>query len=112
MTSLTLAERREQQSISRCKSREALNPRGGGVPSDGNELMEKILADLRSTTHMEVLKRVRALPEIRRGKVLNIRCQITQGTYKVSSRLERVIDLTILTEPNDTRGKIPEPPPA
>ncbi|MFC1652898.1 hypothetical protein ACFL3F_04175 [Planctomycetota bacterium] len=54
--------------------------------------MEQRLKDSRSTPQVEVLKRVGALPEIRRGKVLNICRQITQGTYEVTGRLERVID--------------------
>ncbi len=59
---------------------------------DEDLLMEQILDGLRTTPLGEVLKRIAALPDIRRGKVLNIRRQLTVETYKVAKRLDRAID--------------------
>ena len=92
MTTLTLSERREQQSINRCKSRLAPNNRGGGASSDSDILMKQILKDLRAMPQEQLLKRIASLPEIRRGKVLNICRQIRQGDYSVENRLDRTID--------------------
>jgi len=39
-----------------------------------------------------VLRRIASLFGVRRGKVLNIRRQIAQGTYNVEDRLERATD--------------------
>jgi hypothetical protein len=59
---------------------------------DQDILMEQILVDLRTTPQGRVLKRIATLSDIRRGKVLNIRRQLTVGTYKVAKRLDRVMD--------------------
>jgi hypothetical protein len=69
------------------------------ITPDKDLLMEQILDGLRATPQREVLKRIAILPDIRRGKVVNIRRQLTVGTYKVAGRLDRVIDriLAIIT---------------
>ena len=69
------------------------------IVPDRDLLMKRILDSLRATPPGEVLKRLAALPDIRRGKVLNIRHQLAAGTYKVTGRLNRVIDrvLAIIT---------------
>jgi hypothetical protein len=54
--------------------------------------MEQILANMDTTPPEEVLKRITSLPDIRRGKVLDIRRQLTEGTYEVADRLDRAID--------------------
>jgi hypothetical protein len=54
--------------------------------------MEWILEKLQSTPQTKVLKRIASLPNIRRGKVLNVRRRIRKGSYSVEDRLERVID--------------------
>jgi hypothetical protein len=71
---------------------------GPDVP-DKDLLMERILDGLRATPKGEVLKRIAALPDIRRGKVVNIRRQLAVGNYKVAGRLNRVMDrlLAIIT---------------
>ncbi len=92
MATLTLNERREQQSISRCQSRVALNHRGGRVSLDNDVLMRQILKDLQSMPQEQLLQRIASLPEIRRGKVLNICRQIREGAYSVENRLDRAID--------------------
>ena len=74
------------------KSQEARNDQGRPTPPDGDGLMEQILEDLNATPPEEVLQRIASLPHIRRDKVLTIRRQITEGTYEVAGRLDRVID--------------------
>ncbi len=59
---------------------------------DGDEVMEAILENIHATPIGRVLKRISTLPEIRKGKVLNMRRQITAGTYDVSDRLDQALD--------------------
>ena len=59
---------------------------------DGDEVMEAILENIHATPIGRVLKRISTLPEIRKGKVLNLRRQITAGTYDVADRLEEALD--------------------
>jgi len=54
--------------------------------------MERILENMNTTPQEEVLKKIAPLPEIRRRKVLDIRRQITEGTYEVADWLDRTID--------------------
>lgn len=62
---------------------------------DGDEMMEAILDNIHATPIGRVLKRISSLPEIRKGKVLNLRRQITDGTYDVSDRLDEVLDTVL-----------------
>jgi hypothetical protein len=55
-------------------------------------LMEEILANINGTPLGQVLRRMAALPEIRRGKVMRLRQEITDGTYDESERLEVALD--------------------
>ena len=59
---------------------------------DDDELMEAILENIHSTPLGRVLKTIGSLPEIRRGKVFNLRRQINEGTYDVSDRLDLALD--------------------
>ena len=65
--------------------------------------MEQILENMRSTPWEEVLKRIASSPHIRRGKVLSIRRQITEGTYEIEDRLDGAIDgvLEAITCPSE-----------
>ena len=54
--------------------------------------MERILGNMNSTPQEEVLKRIASLPDIRRGKVLRIHRQVTEGTYPVVNRLDEAMD--------------------
>ena len=76
----------------RRRSQEARKDQGRDAPPNGSVLMEQIFEDLSTKPQEEVLKRIAFLPDIRRGKVLNIRRQITKGAYEVTSRLDRAID--------------------
>jgi anti-sigma28 factor (negative regulator of flagellin synthesis) len=54
--------------------------------------MEQILENMNTTPQEEALMRITSLPDIRRDKVLDIRRQLTEGTYEVADRLDGAID--------------------
>lgn len=54
--------------------------------------MEQILENVNNTPMGQVLKKIALLPEVRRDKVLNVRRQITEGSYNLGERLEVAID--------------------
>ena len=87
----TLVEMPELQSTDRCKSQDAGNNQGRDASPNDDGLMEQILEDLNTTPPEEVLKRIASLPDIRRGKVLSIRRQLTEETYEVAGRLDRAM---------------------
>jgi len=68
------------------------NDPGRDTPPNSDVLMERILENMNTTPQEEVLKKIAPLPEIRRRKVLDIRRQITEGTYEVADWLDRTID--------------------
>jgi hypothetical protein len=55
-------------------------------------LMEEIINNLNNTPVGQVLKKLAALPEVRQQKVLNVRQQLTSGSYDLSERLDVVLD--------------------
>jgi hypothetical protein len=88
----TLVEMPELQSTDRCKSQDAGNNQGRDTSPKDDGLMEQILENMRSTPWEEALKRIASSRHIRRGKVLSIRRQLTQGTYQMEDRLDGAID--------------------
>ena len=58
--------------------------------ADQDLLMEQILENINTTPIGQVLKKIASLP--RRGKVLNVRCQLTKGGYDLNERLNLVLD--------------------
>jgi len=80
----------ELRPTDRRKPQDARNDQDTSPESD--VLMEQILEDLNTTPQEEVLKRIASLPRTRRDKVLDIRRQLTEGTYEVADRLDRAID--------------------
>ena len=92
MATSTLLERPELQSAGLCTPRDAANDLGEGPSPNDVVAMESILENIKSKPLEQVVKEVATVPEIRRGKVLNIRRQIAQGTYNVEDRLERATD--------------------
>jgi hypothetical protein len=82
----------ELQPADRRKSHDARDDQGHDTPPRGDILMERILAKMNIKPREEVLKRIAFLSNIRRGKVLRVRRQVTDGTYGVVDRLEKVID--------------------
>ena len=80
-----------------------INGRFGGQNRQGDSLdeslapdedliMEQILENLNTTPIGKVLKRIATLPEVRKQKVLDVRRQITEGKYDLSSRLDVALD--------------------
>jgi hypothetical protein len=59
---------------------------------DEDLIMEQILENLNTTPIGKVLKRIALLPEVRRKKVLDVRRQLTEGEYDLSSRLDVALD--------------------
>jgi hypothetical protein len=78
-----------------------VNGRFGGQKRKGDSLnenmdedlvMEQILENLNTTPIGQVLKRIALLPEVRQQKVLDVRRQLTEGKYDLSSRLDVALD--------------------
>ena len=74
------------------RPQDARNAQGRDAPPMGDPLMERILENMDLTPPEEVLKRIASLPDSRRGKVLDIRRQLAQGTYDVAGRLDWAMD--------------------
>jgi len=77
-----------------------LETAGENLVMDKDLMMEHILQNLNTTPIGQVLKTIAALPESRQGKVLDVRQQLTEGSYDLSGHLddalERVLeDLTL-----------------
>lgn len=77
-----------------------LETAGNDLVLDKDLVMEHILQNLNTTPIGQVLKTIAALPESRQGKVLDVRQQLTEGSYDLSGHLddalERVLeDLTL-----------------
>ena len=95
MATSTLVERPELQSTGLCTPRDAANDLGGGPSPNDVVAMERILENIKSRPWEQVVKGVATVPDIRRGKVLNIRRQIVQGIYNMEDLLERAADLVL-----------------
>jgi hypothetical protein len=93
----------ELQPAARRKCLEARNDQGRDASPNDDGLMERLLENMRSTPWDEVLKRIASSPHIRRGKVLSIRRQITEGTYEIEDRVDGAIDrmLEAITCPSE-----------
>ena len=73
------------------KSRDARNGQGRNAWPNNDVLTEQILESINTTPQEKVLQRIASLSPIRRGKVLDIRRQIADGTYEAADRLDRVM---------------------
>jgi hypothetical protein len=62
------------------------------LSADDDLLMEQILENMNNTPIGQVLKKVAALPEIRKQKVLNVRRQLSQGSYDLNERLDQALE--------------------
>jgi anti-sigma28 factor (negative regulator of flagellin synthesis) len=69
-----------------------VNPRELDLSSDRDLVMEQILENIHNTPLGQVLKRIAALPDVRRKKVLDLRRKITEGKYDVGERLDIALD--------------------
>ena len=92
MATSTLVERPELQSTGLCTPRDAASDLEGEPSPRDDVATERILETMNTTSWEVVLKRIASLIGVRRGKVLNMRRQISQGTYNVDDRLERATD--------------------
>lgn len=59
---------------------------------DSDLVAEEILNNVNSTPLGQVLKRLAVMPEIRRGKVMNVRRKLTKGRYDLDEHLDTVLD--------------------
>jgi len=82
----------EFQSTDHRESRDARNDPAHDASPNGDTLMERILENLTTTRQEKVLKRIASLPRARQDTVLDIRRQLTEGTYEVANRLDRAMD--------------------
>ena len=87
----------ELQLTDRCISQNAGNDQECDISPNGDVFMEQILENINTTPHEEVVKRIASLSDIRRYKVLDIRRQLTEGTYEVADRLDRAIERVLET---------------
>jgi hypothetical protein len=85
-------------SADRRRARDAKNDQGRDASPHG---AAPVLGNRNTTSPEEALKKIASLPPLRRGKVLDIRRQIADGTYEVGDRLDQAIDrlLELLTGP-------------
>jgi anti-sigma28 factor (negative regulator of flagellin synthesis) len=99
----TLVEMPELQSTDRRKSQDAGNNQGRDASPNDDVSMEQMLENMSSTPWEDVLKRIACSPDIRRGKVLSIRRQITEGTYEIEDQLDGAMDgvLEAITCPSE-----------
>ena len=88
----TLTKSSDLKSIGRRKSRAVRYNQGHEALPNDNTRMDRRLENLLSRPWVQVVKKIATVPEIRRGKVLNIRCQILKGAYPVEERLARAAD--------------------
>lgn len=89
----TIAAVAELQPTDRRRSQSAGNDQGRDTtPPTGDALLEHILENMNATPQDEALMRITSLPDIRRDKVLDIRRQLTEGTYEVADRLDKAVD--------------------
>jgi len=82
----------ELQPADRRRSEDATDGQGHDAPPSGDILTDRIFGNMNTTPQEEVLKRIASLPDIRRGKVLRIHRQVTDGTYPVAGRLDEAMD--------------------
>jgi flagellar motor switch protein FliG len=66
--------------------------------------MGQILENLHTKPPEEVFRRIASLSNIRRDKVLDIRRQLTEGTYEAADRLNTAMD-RVLEAITDPKGK-------
>ena len=59
---------------------------------DEDLIMEQILKNINTTPIGQVLKKIASLPEVRQGKVLDVRRQLTEGKYDLNERLDVALD--------------------
>jgi hypothetical protein len=69
-----------------------VGPAEEGLVPDEDLVMEQILENINTTPIGQVLRKIAALPEVRREKVLDVRRQLTEGKYDLNERLDVALD--------------------
>jgi len=69
-----------------------INPANENMTPDDDLTMEQILDNINNTPIGQVLKKIAALPEIRKEKVLRVRQELTEGKYNLNERLDIALD--------------------
>jgi negative regulator of flagellin synthesis FlgM len=65
---------------------------GDSLAPDKDFMMEQILENIHTTPIGQVLRKIASLPEVRKEKVLDVRRQLTEGSYDLNERLDVAID--------------------
>ena len=65
---------------------------GEGLTVGDDVLMEQILENINNTPIGQVLSKIAALPDTRRGKILDVRHQLVRGEYDLNERLDVVLE--------------------
>jgi hypothetical protein len=63
-----------------------------GLAPNMDSMMEQILENIHTTPIGQVLRRIASLPEVRQEKILDVRRQLTEGSYDLNERLDRAIE--------------------
>jgi len=69
-----------------------VHPTEESFAPDEDLVMEKILENINTTPIGQVLKKIAALPEVRKDKVLDVRRRLTQGDYDLNGHLDVALD--------------------
>ncbi|MCF7975439.1 MAG: flagellar biosynthesis anti-sigma factor FlgM [Phycisphaerae bacterium] len=92
MATSTLTKRLDLKSAGLGKLRTVVMRRGRGTHHIGDARIGQILEIMKNRPWDQVAKKIAAVPDIRRGKVLNMRYRIAKGTYPTEDQLDKVAD--------------------
>ena len=81
----------------RHRSQDSRNDSCRDTLPNGAVLIEKMFENMTDKDRKGALKRIASLPDTRRGTVLDIRRQLTEGTYEVTDRLAQAMDRVLET---------------
>ena len=59
---------------------------------DQDLVMDRIIENINTTPIGQVLKKIAALPEVRKEKVMDVRQKLTSGKYDLSDKLDAALD--------------------
>jgi len=74
------------------QGQDKVDPDAGEQSLDTDLLMEQILENMNATPIGQVLKKIAALPQVRKEKVLDVRRQLTEGQYDLNGRLDVALE--------------------
>lgn len=70
------------------REKHQMTAEGDSLAPDKDFMMEQILENIHTTPIGQVLRKIASLPEVRKEKVLDVRRQLTEGSYDLNERLE------------------------